>query len=298
VSFHRPKLCPNASWNSFAQTFADSSIVGVQPYGLFVNANNSVFVANRQAGHVIMWQEGIANPKRNISGGLNAPYSVFATDSGDVYIDNGKVIGRLDKWTPTSVNSTPVMFICKECYGLFVDAENNIYCSMVYDHQVLSISLNTRLNMWSTVAGTGVAASTATTLYYPCGIFSDTNLDLYVADCGNDRIQKFRSGSLNGTTVVAASVPGTIALDCPSGIILDADGYMFIADSYYHRIIASGPTGFRCLFSCFGVGSLSHQLYFPVALSFDSYGNLYVADAGNNRIQRFSITSNSCGEYH
>ncbi|CAF4427642.1 unnamed protein product, partial [Rotaria magnacalcarata] len=38
-----------------------------------------------------------------------------------------------------------------------------------------------------------------------------------------------------------------------------------------------------------GQGAGVNQLNDPVGLSFDRHGNLYVADALNNRVQRFSI---------
>ncbi|CAF4380599.1 unnamed protein product, partial [Adineta steineri] len=72
-------------------------------------------------------------------------------------------------------------------------------------------------------------------------------------------------------------------------------GYLYISDCYDNRIIGSGPYGFRCLFGCTSVaGSSSNQLNYPRTFSFDSYGNLYVADQNNNRIQKFILASNSC----
>jgi DNA-binding beta-propeller fold protein YncE len=42
-----------------------------------------------------------------------------------------------------------------------------------------------------------------------------------------------------------------------------------------------------------GVGGQSNQLWVPVGLSFDRHGNLYVADDGNHRVQKFNIDSNA-----
>ncbi|CAF1573200.1 unnamed protein product, partial [Rotaria magnacalcarata] len=38
-----------------------------------------------------------------------------------------------------------------------------------------------------------------------------------------------------------------------------------------------------------GIGARANQLNYPYGLSFDLRGNLYVADAENHRVQRFSI---------
>ena len=75
---------------------------------------------------------------------------------------------------------------------------------------------------------------------------------------------------------------GTISLIAPHGVIVDGDGYLFIADFGAHRIIGSGPNGFRCIAGCSGVsGSASDQLDNPTRLNFDSDGNLFVVDKFN-----------------
>ena len=165
-------------------------------------------------------------------------------------------------------------------------------------HQVLSKSLDDRLNIWKIVAGTGTAGSTATTLYGPKGIYVDFNLTLYVADCLNNRIQRFRYGELNGTTIVGTASSGTISLYCPVDLWFDADGYMFILEHYNHRIIRSGPSGFFCIVACTGaLGSTANHLHYPTSFSFDSYGNIYVADYSNHRLQKFTLISNRCSNY-
>ncbi|CAF4357085.1 unnamed protein product [Adineta steineri] len=162
---------------------------------------------------------------------------------------------------------------------------------MYHSNKVIAKSLNTHLNIWNTVAGTGTAGSTPSTLSGQCGIFVDNNLNLYVADTLNSRIQKFASGQLNGTTVPT----GNITLNSPTGIMLDFDGYLFIVDQYNYRVIGSGPYGYRCIAACSGTaGSSSSQLYHPYSLSFDSYGNMFVSDISNNRIQKFFLVTNGC----
>jgi hypothetical protein len=132
----------------------------------------------------------------------------------------------------------------------------------------------------------------------PWGIFVDTNFDLYVADTDNHRIQLFKPGELDATTLVGATVPGTIELGGPTGILLDADKYLFILERYNHRIVGQGPHGFRCLVGCSGsFGSESNQLKKPYAFSFDSYGNMFVSDDQNNRIQKFLLLINCRSKY-
>jgi DNA-binding beta-propeller fold protein YncE len=127
----------------------------------------------------------------------------------------------------------------------------------------------------------------------------DIKFNLYVADCGNNRIQLFQFDQLNGTTVPIIGTTETITLSCPTGLVLDGDGYLFITDYNNNRIVGSGTNGFRCIAGCTGSnGSASNQLYYPRGLSFDSYGNIYVVDGYNNRIQKFFLATNSCGKWN
>ena len=92
----------------------------------------------------------------------------------------------------------------------------------------------------------------------------------------------------NGITVAGnESVKLTIELDRPTGVILDGDRYLFIADQANHRIIGSDENGFRCIFGCSGrKGSRNDKLYALHTMTFDSYGNIYLTDKGNDRVQK------------
>jgi DNA-binding beta-propeller fold protein YncE len=155
--------------------------------------------------------------------------------------------------------------------------------------------LNDDKNTSITVAGTGTGGFAPNMLLNPQGIFVDTNFDLYVADYYNDRIQLFRLGEQNGITIAGdRSKTIIITLRRPTGIILDADKYLFIVDSNNHRIIGSDSNGFRCLVGCSASSGLaSNQLNNPFTLRFDSYGNIFVTDSLNNRIQKFVLLIDS-----
>jgi DNA-binding beta-propeller fold protein YncE len=190
------------------------------------------------------------------------------------------------------------MYTCGKCCNLFVDISNTLYCSMCSFNLVVKKSLYSVSNLLTIVAGNGTAGFTSYMLNDPNGIFVDINLDLYVADSNNNRIQLFRTGQLHGTTIAGnGSLSTTIALNFPTGIALDADKNLFIVDRWNDRIVASGPNGFRCLVGCSGGGSASDQLHDPAYFSFDSYGNMFVTDWANSRVQKFLLMTNLCGKY-
>ncbi|CAF1269417.1 unnamed protein product [Adineta steineri] len=244
-----------------------------------------------------MWDDESYNPTNIIFGNFTETWSLFVTSNGDIYIDDGVINRQVQRWSAETNNFVTVMNINSSCYGLFVDVNDTLYCSMYDHHQVAKRSLNDAvMNTNRIAAGTGSEGSGSNQLKNPLGIFVDVNLDLYVADCGNDRVQLFQSGESNGITVArSGTLDTTIRLDCPSGIILDTEKYLFIVDNGNSRIIGSDLNGFRCLVGCYGEGSQSNQLIFPFSFSFDHSGNMLVTDYGNHRIQKFKYLKKSCG---
>ena len=296
-SYNQPKLNANATWSSNAITFSTNSTTGGDPYGLFVNTNNTVYVVNRATSQISIWLEGSINRTKTISGGSSYSYSLFVTAAGDIYVDNGVGNGQVKKFVTNANTSVLTIYVGEACYGLFIDINDTLYCSMASAHRVVTKSAQSQSSALPLVAGTGCSGSASNMLYSPRGIFVDTNFDLYVADYNNNRIQLFRSGQLNATTVAGSGASGSFTLSQPSGIVLDADKYLFIVDSGNNRIIASGPNGFRCIVCYFGTGSALNQLNYPHSMVFDSYGNIFVADGSNGRIQKFLLDTNSCSKY-
>ncbi|CAF1462736.1 unnamed protein product [Adineta steineri] len=277
LSFNQPKFSSTATWDSNGITFADSSIVGVQPGAIFVNTNNTVYVTNGEDNTVLIWRDESINPTKIIHGNFTKPVSLFVTSNGDIYIDDGFENGRVQKWITETNTFATVMNVSSQCGGLFVDINDTLYCSMTVYHQVVKRLLNdTVMTSNRVAAGTSSTGSAPNELAFPSGIFVDVNLDLYVAEWGNHRVQLFQPGKSNGITVAGiTSLNPTITLSCPSGIILDNEKYLFIVDQLNRRIVGSGLNGFRCLVGCYGWGSQSNQLDGPFSLSFDRSGNIF-----------------------
>jgi hypothetical protein len=236
-----------------------------------------------------VWNEHSINPTKIISGNFTDSYSLFVTSNGDIYIDDGYWNGQVQKWIEKTNTFVTVMNVNSACFGLFVDTNDTLYCSMLTNHQVVKRSLNDPEMTSSIVAaGTGSRGSAINELDGPTGIFVDVNLDLYVADYYNNRIQLFQAGELNGITVAGFTSPNpTVNLNRPTRIVLDAENNLFIVDSGNHRIVGSSLNGFRCLVGCYGRGSQSNRLNDPDSFSFDHSGNMFVTDQDNHRIQKF-----------
>ena len=298
MAFNQPQFCSTTEWNPDAVLSANATSLGSWPYDMFVDVNNEVYVAGRSPSSILAWPAGNVTMTTNISTDLCEPSAVFVTINGDIYTDSGYNDtngSEVLQWSKRSAAWTPVMLVQDACFDIFLDVYGSIYCSIETRHKVIRQLSTDDLNTTSIVAGNGISGSSSGMLSSPRGIFITRALDLYVADCGNHRVQLFRSGQRNASTVVGNN---TIDLSCPTGIVLDGDTNLFIADSNNNRIIGSGPNGYRCVIGC-SSGATSGPTYpnNPRSLSFDSYGNIYVADAVNGQILKFILALNSCSEY-
>lgn len=296
-SFNRLNVCPTASWNPQAVTFANNSTIGTDITTVFVTTSNTVFLASQSLNQIFIWLDGQNVLSGTFSNNFSEPHGLFVTDTGDAYIDDGSQHGRVEKWIRNATTSVTFMNVSSTCFTLFVDSSNTLYCSTGYTNTVIKIALNSSVGTGIIIAGNGTAGLAPNMLNVPVGMFVDAAFNLYVSDCHNHRIQFFRYGQSNATTVAGNGTAGTITLSYPHAITLDIKGYLYIVDLNNHRIVGSGPNGFRCIVGCSGIaGSANDQLSNPWSFSFDSDGNMFVSDRGNSRVQKFLLSSNSCSK--
>ncbi|CAF1040910.1 unnamed protein product [Adineta ricciae] len=294
-SCNRPIFCSTASWNTLGITFANQTISGQNPLAVFVDANNWVYVVNQNTKQVLIWHNDSIDPTQVIPNSVYNSWSIFVTGTGDIYIAYNHLYRAVDKWISGTNASVVVLNTTAFCFGLFVDTNDTLYCSQTKNHTVVKRWLNDDKMTINIVAGTGVNGSAPNQLDYPQGIFVDVNFDLYVADCYNHRIQWFPLGQSTATTIAGqGSTENNITLYFPTGILLDAENYIFILEPGNGRIIRTGPNGYRCIIGCDGPGSLANQLSRPSTFSFDNYGNIFVSDQNNHRIQKFVFMTKSC----
>ena len=261
--------------------------------------NDVLYVNARSTKRILTWSDTNSSIWQNRSSGAGSSTSIFVSYNGDIYFDtNSSSTCCIHKWTLNATAAVPVMSTSGLCHGLFVDFYDNIYCSMGDYHRVIKRSVKDPSNATNTIAGNGTSGSASTLLSAPRGIFVTTNFSLYVADCGNDRIQLFLFNQTMAMTVVGGNRSNeTIALHCPTGITLDGQGQLFIVDSLNHRVVGPRTDGYRCIIGCTAIaGGAMNQLNTPTSLSFDSRGNLYIADFNNSRIQKFLVNDAGCRE--
>ena len=135
--------------------------------------------------------------------------------------------------------------------------------------------------------GWGTSGNGALQFKRPYGVATDGSGHVFVADSDNERIQEFNS---TGSTLIA-----TFGAGSPTGDfqqlrrVAVANGQVYGADLWglhIDRFTAPGPTPAQTYPATFGAppqGSFNE----PSGMTFDSNGNLYVADSVNQRMQQF-----------
>jgi len=138
-----------------------------------------------------------------------------------------------------------------------------------------------------TVAGGNGGGNAANQLFEPEDAVVDAAGNVYVADLGNFRVQKWAPGAAGGVNV--AGGPGDEQIT-PVGIALDAAGNLYVVQSLNATIekYAPGATQGVVVAGGNGIGVAANQLNDPVAVFVDAAGNVYVADLGNYRVQKWA----------
>lgn len=129
-----------------------------------------------------------------------------------------------------TTKQTPTGKILSHCYhSLFVQ-------------QNLATNITLRWRQAAdTVAGvTGQNTAASNQLYSPFALTIDFNYNLYIADCNNNRIQRWQRGASTGTTVCgnASGTAGGTASDLrsPAGVVVDSNSNIYIGDGANARV--------------------------------------------------------------
>ena len=165
----------------------------------------------------------------------------------------------------------------------------------------------------ATLAGNGTAGFvdgsdlTAVQFSSPNALALDSKGAIYIADTGGSRIRLLSGATVStiagtgnanpysGTTGAATSAN----INSPGGIAVGSDGSVYIAETSNH-VVRKISGGNLSIFAGVALQGYSGDngaanvanLNGPTGLTFDSAGNLYIADSGNNLIRRVDKSGN------
>jgi sugar lactone lactonase YvrE len=165
----------------------------------------------------------------------------------------------------------------KDPWGVAVDSAGNLYIADYGNDRIRKV---TPAGVITTVAGNGSRGysgdggpATSAALNAPTDIALDSAGNLYISDWDNGRVRKVTPDGVISTVAQLFS-PGPVAVD-PAGTPYVADSFR---SSGPHRVYKVTPDGLIIVVGG-GLGA-------PSGLAFDSAGNLYIADIGDQRVYK------------
>jgi sugar lactone lactonase YvrE len=176
---------------------------------------------------------------------------------------------------------------------------------------LFSVSLHAQNGIITTIAGSGSAGFSGdggqallAEFNRPSGIAVDTLGNIYISDRDNNRVRKI---DVNGvvTTIAGTGNAGSSGdggpaisaeLNKPKGIVLDAQGNIYVAEFAGHRVRKIDVNGNISTYAGTGISGYNNDniqantamLKEPRNLALDAAGNLYIGEYTGYRIRKVS----------
>ncbi|MES0489396.1 MAG: NHL repeat-containing protein [Leptospirales bacterium] len=261
------------------------------PYDVAVDSSDGIYVADNSNCRVLYYASGSTSASRVY--GQDGSLWANICNSGGI--------------TPDSLNSPT---------GVALDSSGNLYVADAFNNRVLyynssSVSASDVYGQFGdftsgTANNLGLSEES---LNVPYGVAIDSGGGLLVSDFNNYRVLYYNSSS-----VIASQVYGQFgdfttntsnnggvspeSLSTPYGVAFDSDDGIYVADGGNNRVLyyaSGGPTsgtasrvygqaGDFTTSTANNGGISADTLSTPIGVVVDSFGGLYVADAGNNRV--------------
>ena len=170
--------------------------------------------------------------------------------------------------------------------GLAVDKDLNLYVADTGNSRIQKFSPQGDFVTSFGKAGTGDGE-----LREPNGIALDNQGNIYVTDAANNRVLKFKS---DGTLLQQWTGPDP-GFYGPRDIAIGPDKSLFVLDQGRVRVVRLDQDG-KTISQWGRTGAAAGEFNGPTGLAIAG-DRVYIADAGNNRIQIFDLSGNFVGQW-
>ncbi|CAM4898089.1 unnamed protein product [Rotaria socialis] len=305
---HLFNIPANATWAQNGVSIAgghgggDATNQLYRPFGLFVDDDQAVFIADFWNHRIMQWKNGDTTSGQVVAGGkgegngshqLKRPTNVLIDKETDNLIICDRENRRVVQWSRRSGTTQGEILIDNiDCCGLAMDEQRYLYVSDHGKHEVRRYQLGEKNG--TLVAGGNGKGDGLNQLNVPTYLFIDRDHSVYVSDNNNHRVMKWNKGAKEGIVVAGGQGYGDALtqLSFPNEIFVDTLDTLYVADTLNNRVMRWTQGDKKqgiVIVGRNGQGEGANQFHLPVGLSLDRHGNLYVADQYNHRVQRFSI---------
>jgi sugar lactone lactonase YvrE len=272
------------------QNFASvSQYRATGPAGIAFDSSGNLWVADAYNNRVLRFPATLAN-------GIGADVEIGQTS----FIGSSAATSQSGLHNPTAVTFDP---------------SGNLWVTDAFDNRILrfappftsGMSANLVIGQASFTTSLGLSITTQSSLYSPWNIAFDSSGNLWVADCGDNRVLRFAppfSNGLNANLVIGQSGFTTFGsattqtgTSCPISLSFDSSGYLWVSDSSNNRVLRFGPQFSNGTIANLVIGQASFTagaaaasqagLSGPSFLTFDSRGDLWVVDISSSRVLEF-----------
>ncbi|ASU35803.1 NHL domain-containing protein [Mucilaginibacter xinganensis] len=243
---------------------------------------------------------------------FNYPLGIVLDPAGNIFVaDAGN--GRVRKITPSGTVTTfaggktgskngvgSAAELTGAC-GITIDKANNLFVATGWYNQIRKI---TPAAVVTTVAGTGQKGTdngpgAVATFAYAMDLAFDQSGTLYVVDADGYDVRKVTPAGITSTftgnsPVPVNGLPGVATFYKPTGVVIGADGYIYVADAGNNIIRKVSADGVVSTYAGSGAAALrdgtlaAAAFNNPTGIAADQAGNLFVADSANNVIRTIS----------
>ena len=279
------------------------------PSGIAIDTSGNVYVADTNNNRIQKFSNDgqlvkLWELSRNISKTYSEPISLIVDRSGDVYVTDIKY-NRIEKFSKDGKFKGSFGNLGKKIgefnspRGIALDKLGNMYVAdtdnnRIQKFRIISLDFINMKHPFTRPESNQTKINNQKVYFKsPEGISLD-KIAIYVTDTDNNRIQKF---SKDGTFITKWGKKGSAAgeFSSPSDIATDTTGNIYVTDTGNNRIQK---------FTSFGTfikmwpekgqkkgefcGQKEGEFCRPSGIATDTSDNVYVADTGNNRIQKFT----------
>jgi len=248
----------------------------------------SLFAGNTKANG---YQDGTGT-----AAGFNRPWGMAIDAANNLYVAEAT---RIRKVTPDAVVTSINIPGAVNISSVAVDAAGNIFTA---DQQLNKIFKTTPAGATTVFAGSGNSASidgtgTAASFRNLMGMTIDKSDNLYVVDLGSSAVRKITPAAVvrtiagNGLPGSADGLSTAASFNLPIGIAIDAQGNLYVADTFNNKIRKIATDGTVTTVAGQGAqesGSVdgpakTATFNHPTGVAIDGSGNIYVTEYSDVR---------------